>query len=164
MIGKRPVSLTSFKVRARRKAAFAVFHGEANIGARLVAFFAGNRPDDVRCDCRREGDLRSVLFTLNGFDAVVHALGADQDLPPSADHETARCAAARGAIAAHRLMTGGMTALRPRGVVIFGPDREQPTVGAVAQKRRGGIFLAVAETPLGAEAEQCGALRFPGRV
>src|SRR5215510_6904116 len=58
----------------RRKAALAVLHSEANIGAGLVAFFAGDRPNDKRSLIISKGDLRSVLFSLHRLDAAVDAL------------------------------------------------------------------------------------------
>ena len=57
-----------------RKAAFAIVDGEANVSARLIAFLAGNRPDNVGAVIGSERNLGSVLFSLDGFGAAVHLL------------------------------------------------------------------------------------------
>src|ERR671924_2197562 len=49
----------------RRETAFAVIHREANVGARLVAFFSRNRPNNVGAIIGAKRNLGSVLFALN---------------------------------------------------------------------------------------------------
>ena len=56
----------------RCETTFAIIHREADIGASFVAFFAGNRPDDVRSFVGAERDFGTVFFPLDGFDGAVY--------------------------------------------------------------------------------------------
>ena len=111
MIGKRP--LVRFVHRSRQcEAAFAVFHCKANVGAGLVAFYAGNRPDHESFIIRREGDLRPVFFALDGFDSVVQAHRRRPRLTAVLRPRDQRVAhGRRGAVATHLLVAA--SAWRP---------------------------------------------------
>ena len=57
------------------EAAFAVIHCKANIGPRLVTFFAGNRPNDIGAVIGAESYFGSVLFALDRFFHAVYPFG-----------------------------------------------------------------------------------------
>ena len=57
------------------EAAFAVIHCKANIGPRLVTFFAGNRPNDIGAVIGAESYFGSVLFALDRFFDAVYPFG-----------------------------------------------------------------------------------------
>ena len=70
-----------FVERARgRKSTFAVVHREANVGARFIALFAGNGPNDISTIIGAESYFGSVLFALDRFLDIVYPLCARPSL------------------------------------------------------------------------------------
>jgi len=80
------------------EAAFAVIHCKANIGPRLVTFFAGNRPNDIGAVIGAESYFGSILFALDRFFHVVTRLAADQVFPLSDDAASSASRTGEGAI------------------------------------------------------------------